>query len=635
MDWEAPRSVLGAAPNGPQRPLLQIDPRELAVHGVLSLPRALAASAAILALLLGLYAVLPTKYAAKAVLTVDPRLSSATDDLTPGIGRDSAAMESLAEVAMTDGFLLGIVRSEKLEGDPEFGSSAGTVGTIEKLRGAMTVDRVGTTYVFEVGVRSKEAEKSARLANAVATALVDRVSEERSAVNTTAARRLADQVASLRGQVAASEKTVADYRSRLGLVDAGRDATAAERSYSDLSRQVADASNALETAKSRLDELSASASPTGGALDVMGSPLLATLRTRASDLRAQIAENLGIFGDRHPQIQRLQDRLAETNQQLSTEGARLKAVARSDYEVARRRYEALAAALAQAKTSVADVGTASADLSALELKAKADRDAYEGALARYQKALAGNDEPAIEMRLSSEALAPIRPTKRTLGFVLPIAAALSLPLGFLAATGASIARRRVRSSSEVEAVLDLPVVGVVPTRRPLGLLTRTLVSDASLDDCAALVGRVALARPGARVLVADVGPATGSAGRIAADIAVILTRVGLKAERAEVNAAPVAQAPDVDRPSRRSWLRKDKATPPEESVSLATSRTADVTLLSLPARVTRDEAREAAGGCDAAVLLVPWNGLSGRDLRLAVNDLIPDPRTPAMVVFTI
>ncbi len=93
---------------------------------------------------------------------MDPRLSATTDDITPGIGRDSAAMESLSEVAVTDGFLLGVAKAEKLESDPEFASSAGVVGTVEKLRSAVTVDRVGMTYVFEIGVRSKNAEKSAR-----------------------------------------------------------------------------------------------------------------------------------------------------------------------------------------------------------------------------------------------------------------------------------------------------------------------------------------------------------------------------------------------------------------------------------------------------------------------------------------
>ncbi len=235
----------------------------------------------------------------------------------------------------------------------------------------------------------------------MATALIDHVGAERNTVTTTAAKRLADQVAALRTELTGSEKAAADYRARLGLVDAGRDANAAERSYSDLSRQVADASGTLETAKSRLDELSKGASPSSGALDVIGSPLLTTLRARMSDLRAQIAENEGIFGARHPQILRLQDRLNETSQQLTAEAARLKVVAKADYDVAKRRYDSLGAALAAAKTSVADVGTASADLSALELKAKADRDAYEAALSRYQKAIAGRGEPEIEMRLSS------------------------------------------------------------------------------------------------------------------------------------------------------------------------------------------------------------------------------------------
>ncbi len=509
------------------------------------------------------------------------------------------------------------------------------MGTVEKLRSAVTVDRVGMTYVFEIGVRSKDAEKSARLANAVADALIDHVGAERNSVTTAAAKRLSEQVASLRTELAASEKAAADYRARLGLVDAGRDANAAERSYSDLSRQVADASATLETAKSRLDEISKGSSPSSASLDVIGSPLLTSLRARMSDLRAQIAENQGIFGDRHPQILRLQDRLTETSQQLTAEAARLKVVAKADYDVAKRRYDSLSAALAAAKTSVADVGTASADLSALELKAKADRDAYEAALSRYQKAIAGSGEPEIEMRLSSEALPPIRPTKRTLGFMAPIAAGLALPLGVLTAMGLSLARRRVRSAAEVEALLDLPVVGVAPKGgRRFGPLTRLVVNQGSLRDCAALVGRVAAARPGATVLVADLIADRGAAGGVGDTIKGLLAETGVTAEARPVGSAAsrLDEAAAPAAPSKRGWRRLSAAATPEAP---APARRAAVTLLTAPGDLDRAAAREAGERCDAAVLLLPWNALSSHALRDAVNALIPDPRTPAMVVFTI
>ncbi|WP_165644780.1 GumC family protein, partial [Oharaeibacter diazotrophicus] len=465
MDWEAPRNEVASAPGAAARPLFQIDPREIALHALTCLPRAALAAACAFALLLAVYVAIPTRYAAKAVVVADPRIGSATEEATPNIARDSAALESLVEVATTDGFLIGVVRGQKLADDPEFASSAGEIAVVEKLRSRLTIERLGTTYVFEVAVKSREAARAAALANAVAEALVDHVRTERGALADAAAKRLADQVDELRAAVAASGKAAADYRARMGLVDAGRDANTAERSYSDLSRQVADAAGAMQAARSRLDEIARGSGAAGGALDAVGSPLLTTLRARQSDLRQQIAEMEGIYGDRHPQIRRLQDRLAETGQQLAGEGARLRAVAQADYDVARRRHEALAADLAAAKVSVAAVGTASADLTALELKAKADSDAYEAALARYQKALASGVSPELEMTVSSPAQPPLRPTKRTLGFVVPIAAVLSLPLGFFAALGLSLARRGVRSAAEVETLLGLPVVAVVPRGR--------------------------------------------------------------------------------------------------------------------------------------------------------------------------
>ncbi len=204
----------------------------------------------------------------------------------------------------------------------------------------------------------------------------------------------------------------------------------------------------------------------------------------------------------------------------------------------------------------------------------------------------------------------------------------------MTAMGLSLARRRVRTSAEVETLLDLPVVGVAPRGgRRFGPLTRLIADEGSLRDCAALVNRVGAARPGATVLVADLSAGKGAATGVGDKIKALLAEAGVAADTRVVGSAPArldeAVAPP---PAKRGWRRLGAAVDADPATP---ARQAAVTLLTAPGDLDRAAVRDAGAECDAAVLLLPWNTLSGRALRDAVNALIPDPRTPAMVVFTI
>src|SRR6476619_7189286 len=60
--------------------------------------------------------VIPVRFAATALVVVDPREQRVTSeqDVLPGIGQDSAALQSLVEVAKSDGFLEPLIEQLKI-----------------------------------------------------------------------------------------------------------------------------------------------------------------------------------------------------------------------------------------------------------------------------------------------------------------------------------------------------------------------------------------------------------------------------------------------------------------------------------------------------------------------------------------
>ena len=76
--------------------------------------RILLIAAALFAAGVAILMILPARYAATALVVVDPREQRVTNeqDVLPGIGQDAAALQSLIEIAKSDGFLRPLVEKQ-------------------------------------------------------------------------------------------------------------------------------------------------------------------------------------------------------------------------------------------------------------------------------------------------------------------------------------------------------------------------------------------------------------------------------------------------------------------------------------------------------------------------------------------
>src|SRR5262249_58996346 len=85
----------------------------------------------------------------------------------------------------------------------------------------LNVKRVRLTYVIEISFRSFSAERAAEIANAVAEAyIVDQLAAKYQATRR-AGVWLQDRIAELRGQSAAAEQAVVEFKTRNNIVDTG------------------------------------------------------------------------------------------------------------------------------------------------------------------------------------------------------------------------------------------------------------------------------------------------------------------------------------------------------------------------------------------------------------------------------
>ena len=439
--WEAPgRVAVEAAPRRPE--MLK---GSLTVAGTIAFfqnngRRILLIAAALFAVGVAVLMILPARYAATALVVVDPREQRVTNeqDVLPGIGQDAAALQSLIEIAKSDGFLRPLIEQLKIQNDADIaGVETDPSKLLERFRGRLDISRRGLTYVIGMTVVSNNPQKAADYANAIAEAFVAKQSEARVAATDEAADWLNSRLKTLSDRLRVSEDAVASFRRDRKIVSAGRDGTTQQLRVSDLTQQVSVARLRTEEAKTRYQQAQRDlkANVEGPAKQ----DLLSMLRAQRSTLNDQIASKRAVLGDRHPDLVIAYSQLAELNRQIETERKRNIESAKSEYESLLDQQKVLEDRLKSFESEILVDGQALVKLQELQRDADANRNIYEQFLSRYKTTNEQRLLQTSQTKIASLAIPPIRSTRPPLALLLA-----GLALASLLTSCASVAMLEAR-----------------------------------------------------------------------------------------------------------------------------------------------------------------------------------------------
>ncbi|MHC2841416.1 GumC family protein [Bradyrhizobium diazoefficiens] len=410
--------------------------------------RILALALAIFALGVILLLVIPVRFAATALVVVDPREQRVTadQDVLPGIGQDSAALQSLVEVAKSDGFLKPLIEQLKIRDDEDIsGGHTDPARLLERFRNRLDISRRGLTYVIAIRFTSNRPERAAYYANAIAEAFVASQSRNRTDATDEAADWLSGRLKTLNDRLRASEDAVATFKLEHRIVNAGKDSTTQQLRVTELSQQVAAARARTEEAKARYEQAQrdVKANVEGPAKQ----DLLSALRAQRSALNDQIAQKRAVFGDRHPDLVMSYSQLNDLNRQIEVERAKSIDTAKSEYEAQREQQKALEGQMKAAESQLLVDGQALVRLQELQRDAEANRNIYEQFLSRSKTTNEQRLLQSSQTKIASSAIPPLRSTLPPLPLLLA-----ALAIGSLLTSTAVVAATGRRSDKPVEDV---------------------------------------------------------------------------------------------------------------------------------------------------------------------------------------
>ncbi|WP_043331785.1 GumC family protein [Methylosinus sp. LW4] len=373
---------------------------------------------------------LTPRYVAAAQIYLDPRgLPGLEGDANQG--QDSTGfinfVETQTRILTSQVVLERVVEAEKLTEDPEFGASTSLLGKLfghfgrtptkdEIVDGAVRalgtkimVRRPERTFIIDIAASSDNAQKSARIANAVAQAYIDVRSTMHKDAAQQAATSFTGRLDGLRERLLAAEKAVEAYKAENGFVGT-RDSYIDEQRLKELNQQLTFARTRLEDTRSRFEQVQRAAHSDTELAAIAANMNLMTLnalRGQQAEAAQKLADLSAELGPQHPVVKNATARLAETKRLVNTELARVAVSLRKDYERARSTEEALNREMQKLEGKAVVSAQASVKLRDLEREVEVSRTIYESFLTRSRQTGEARQLDAASTHIITMATPPI------------------------------------------------------------------------------------------------------------------------------------------------------------------------------------------------------------------------------------
>lgn len=376
------------------------------------------------------------QFTAATSIFVDPRnrASFQIEQTGTGAGYDPNLVDSQIVLIESEAVLQRVIEAEKLLDDAEFTRGPGNAAfnVLRNLKEAVKVKRPDRTYVVEIQVRTQEAAKSARIANAIARAYL---SDGRDSKSETANREqnwLETHIRNLQSRLKEAEARVEAYKVENKILGV-EGKLVGEQQLSELNRGIVEAQRKASEARAVLDQveiLKKNGKLADTTLEALKSPTIERLRGQMAEITRLEANARTTLGPRHPAAIEVREQLVETRRLISEELARIAEGARSNFAVAKGNVTGLERQLDALKRDATGINRTLLRLRELERAVDAQKAVYEKFLRdKEQIARLSVDTPAG--RVIAPAIAPqIRSfPNRPLILALAMAAGLFLGVG--------------------------------------------------------------------------------------------------------------------------------------------------------------------------------------------------------------
>jgi capsular exopolysaccharide synthesis family protein len=316
--------------------------------------------------------------------------------------------------------------------------------------------------IIEVIVDSGDPQFAARAANAHVANYVDYNFHQKYDATRQASAFMEQQLDELKAKVEKSQQAMVDYEREHAIVDIGEKQNVVEQRLGSLSQDLTSAqSDRMQ--KQSLYEL-ANSKDSQAAL-VAQDELIQHLEEKLADLKGQYVEALDQYGTNFPKVVRLRSQVSEIQANIDRERNRVLTRLRNDYQAALAREKLLNAAVTQEKVEVGQLNQLLIQHNMLKHEFETNQQLYESLLQHLKDATVSAGLRATNIHVVDSAQVPTVPIRPRIVYNIAVSLLVGLVLGVTLAFVMESMDSSIKSPEDVERVVGLPSLAVIPRAR--------------------------------------------------------------------------------------------------------------------------------------------------------------------------
>ncbi len=333
------------------------------------------------------------------------------------------------------------------------------------VAGSLLVEPKRNTRLVLVKYESRDPALAAEIATGIAAAYARYNVELKLTDARDALTWLTEEMAHLKTRVQESSVALQNYRVKSGILGLEEQRKITAQKIMDFNKAYLEAQAQRLSIEAKLRELSEIARDRSGAqtiFSVADNPLIQKLKSEASDLEVLRSKLLKTYKDQHPEIIKIDAQIQQVTQKIDAEMQTMLRAVRTESRVAKAREETLLGNVNQLRREGQDLNEKEIQYQTLQRDSDANQQLYDSVLKRLKETGITGGLETNNVRVVENATVPSTPVRprRTLNL------ALSVVVGILLAVSVVLTIEyfdtTIKSPDDVERVLGLPLLGVVP-----------------------------------------------------------------------------------------------------------------------------------------------------------------------------
>jgi succinoglycan biosynthesis transport protein ExoP len=335
---------------------------------------------------------------------------------------------------------------------------------LERFEDQLSINPINRSRLVAVQFDSQDPELAARVANSLAENYTEQNLDARWAATQKAADWLSQQLVGVKAKLEKSEEQLQNYARSNDLVfletDKGPSLNVENEQIQQLQEELtkAEAQRFEREAVYRVVQAGDYESLAG----ISQNKLIQDLTERLAELKREYARLSTTFNGDYPRVKEIQSQADEIAAAIQEQRKSAANQITNDYQAAVRREDLVRQALREEQKNMDQVAGRAVQYNILKREVDTNKQLYEGLLQRLKEASVSASLKASNIRVVDAAEPPTKPVKPKIQLNLGVAAILGLGLGICAAFFQERLDDTVKGSGDVERLLGLATVGLIP-----------------------------------------------------------------------------------------------------------------------------------------------------------------------------